>query len=42
VVIFDEDREWDRVELLHTWEKPLHLLTWTTVALAIGLLLTHL
>lgn len=41
VVSFDGDREWERVELLQTWEKPLRLLTWTTVALAVGLLLTH-
>lgn len=39
---FDGDRQWDRMELLQTWEKPLRLLTWTTVALAIGLLLTHI
>jgi len=39
---FDGDRQWDRIELLHTWEQPLRLLTWTTVALAVGLLLTHL
>ncbi len=42
VTTFDGDREWARTELLHTWEKPLQLLTWTTVALAVGLLLTHL
>ena len=42
VTTFDGDREWGRAELLHTWEKPLRLLTWTTVALATGLLLTHL
>ena len=40
--VFDGDRSWDRGQLLQTWEKPLRLLTWTTVALAIGLLLTHL
>jgi hypothetical protein len=28
--------------LLQTWEKPLRLLTWTTLAIAAGLLLTHL
>lgn len=42
VALFDGDRRWDRSELLDTWEKPLRLLTWTTVALALGLLLTHL
>ncbi|MGH8872397.1 MAG: hypothetical protein ACRDWS_10510 [Acidimicrobiia bacterium] len=42
VASFDSDRRWDRMELLHTWEKPLRLLTWTTVSLAVGLLLTHL
>jgi hypothetical protein len=39
---FDGDRQWDRAELLDTWEKPLRLLTWTTLALALGLLLAHL
>jgi hypothetical protein len=39
---FEGDRQWGRDELLMTWEKPLRLLTWTTVALAVGLLLTHL
>lgn len=38
---FDQGRQWDRARLLDTWEKPLRLLTWTTVALAIGGLLTH-
>jgi hypothetical protein len=42
VTRFDGDREWDRAELLGTWEKPLRLLTWTTLALALGLLLAHL
>ncbi|HEX6147250.1 MAG TPA: hypothetical protein VF083_10770 [Acidimicrobiia bacterium] len=42
VTRFDGARQWDRVELLGTWEKPLRLLTWTTLALALGLLLTHL
>jgi hypothetical protein len=42
VTRFDGDREWDRAELLDTWEKPLRLLTWTTLGLAVGLLLTHL
>ncbi|HSK07207.1 MAG TPA: hypothetical protein VK990_06775 [Acidimicrobiia bacterium] len=42
VTRFDQDREWSRAELLDTWEKPLRLLTWTTLALAVGLLLTHL
>jgi len=41
-VQFDESRMWDRSQLLHTWERPLVLLTWTTVTLAIGGLLTHL
>jgi hypothetical protein len=39
---FDGGREWDRSELLVTWELPLRYLTWTTVALAVGLLLSHL
>lgn len=42
VTRFDGDRQWDRGELLHTWEKPLRLLTWTALALALGLILTHL
>jgi hypothetical protein len=42
VTRFDGDRQWERSQLLHTWEKPLRLLTWTTLALAAGLLLTHL
>jgi len=42
VTRFDRDRQWDRAELLETWEKPLRLLTWTTLALALGLLLAHL
>lgn len=41
ITVFDGDRSWDRGQLLQTWEKPLRLLTWTTVALAVGLLLTH-
>jgi hypothetical protein len=41
MVSFDGDRQWDRAQLLQTWEKPLRLLTWTTVALAVGLILTH-
>jgi hypothetical protein len=40
--LFDGDRSWDRARLLESWEKPLRLLTWTTIALAVGLLLTHL
>jgi hypothetical protein len=40
-VVFDDDRAWDRANLLHTWEHPLRLLTWTTVSLAVGLLLSH-
>lgn len=42
VASFDADRSWPREELLATWERPLRLLTWTTVAVAIGLLATHL
>lgn len=42
VVNFDGGRAWPRAELLATWEIPLRLLTWTTVAIAIGLLATHL
>jgi hypothetical protein len=42
VTRFDGDRQWERSQLLRTWEKPLRLLTWTTLALAVGLLLTHL
>lgn len=42
VVTFDGDRTWQRIELLATWEKPLRLLSWTTAALALGLLATHL
>jgi hypothetical protein len=42
VVNFDSERKWSRAELLATWETPLRLLTWTTVAIAIGLLATHL
>jgi hypothetical protein len=41
VTTFDGDQVWDRKQLLHTWEKPLRLLTWTTVTLAVALLLTH-
>lgn len=41
VVSFDDHRTWEREELLATWEKPLRLLTWTTVAAAIGLVATH-
>lgn len=40
--VFDGDRAWAREELLATWERPLRLLTWTTVALAIGLVAGHL
>lgn len=40
--VFDGARAWDRTHLLETWEGPLRLLTWTTVALAVGLLLNHL
>ena len=41
-VIFDADRRWDRAHLLRTWERPLRLLTWTIVALGLGLLLGRL
>ncbi len=41
VASFDSDRSWPRDQLLATWEKPLRLLTWTTVVAAIGLLATH-
>jgi hypothetical protein len=41
-VSFDEHRTWQRGQLLATWEKPLRLLAWTTVAVAIGLLATHI
>ncbi len=37
-----DDGEWDRLDLLRTWEKPLRLLTWTTVTLAVGLLVGHI
>ena len=42
MVSFDDHRAWQREQLLATWEKPLRLLTWTTVAIAFGLLFTHL
>jgi hypothetical protein len=42
IVSFDEHRTWQRGQLLATWEKPLRLLAWTTVAVAIGLLATHI
>ncbi|MGF1618001.1 MAG: hypothetical protein ACFCU2_09400 [Acidimicrobiia bacterium] len=42
LVSFDGDRNWRREDLLATWERPLRLLTWTTVVIAIGLLATHL
>jgi hypothetical protein len=38
---FDGDRQWDRAELLATWERPLRLLAWTITTLAIGLLAAH-
>ncbi|MEX0796788.1 MAG: hypothetical protein WEB67_00250 [Acidimicrobiia bacterium] len=41
VVSFDDHRTWQRDQLLATWEKPLRLLTWTTVAVAVGLLAAH-
>lgn len=42
VVSFEDNRNWQREQLLSTWEGPLRLLTWTTVAIAIGLLATHI
>lgn len=42
VVEFDGGVRWDRAELLHTWERPLRLLAWAMVALALGLISTHL
>ncbi len=36
------DSRWDRSMLLATWERPLQLLAFAHVLLAIGLLLTHL
>ena len=36
------DSRWDRSMLLVTWERPLQLLAFAHVLLAIGLLLTHL
>lgn len=36
------DSRWDRSILLATWERPLQLLAFAHVLLAIGLLLTHL
>ena len=39
-VVGDED--WDQSELLSTWERPLQLLAFAHVVLAVGLLLTHL
>jgi hypothetical protein len=42
VVEFDGGVRWDRAELLQTWERPLRLLAWAMVALALGLISTHL
>jgi len=42
IVSFDDHRTWQREQLLATWEKPLRLLTWTTIAIAIGLLAAHI
>lgn len=42
IVSFDDDRNWSREQLLATWEMPLRLLTWATVAVAIGLLTIHM
>jgi hypothetical protein len=41
-VEFDGAERWDRGELLQTWERPLRLLAWAMVALALGLISTHL
>ena len=44
-IVFEEPggrREWSRDQLLATWERPLRLLSWGSVILAIGLLATHL
>jgi hypothetical protein len=41
-VSFDDHRSWQRDQLLATWETPLRLLTWTIVAIAIGLLALHI
>ncbi len=38
-VVFGDGRKWDRARLLRTWEVPLRLLTWTIVALAVGLVI---
>lgn len=42
VATFDEGRQWERAELLATWETPLRLLAWAMVALAVGLLIRHM
>ena len=42
VTTFDGGRQWDRAELLATWETSLRLLAWTMAALAVGLLVRHL
>lgn len=39
---FDEGRSWDKPQLLRTWEVPLRLLAATSVALAVGLVLSRL
>lgn len=39
---FDGEQSWDKPELLRTWELPLRLLAATSVALAVGLLLSHI
>lgn len=39
---FDGGRQWERAELLATWERPLRLLAWAMVALAVGLLIRHM
>jgi hypothetical protein len=41
VAAFDGGRQWERAELLATWETPLRLLAWTMATLAVGLLVGH-
>jgi len=36
----NHDIQWDRQKLLSTWEKPLRLLSWSVILLAISLLVT--
>ncbi len=42
VATFDGGRQWERAELLATWERPLRLMAWAMAALAIGLLIRHM